>query len=233
LHIFLIVLCCIAEYAQSDNISQTNNLRHHDEKRGELSISKSTSHLIQLITDSSSLNQGVDSENFVAIDKNIWNFEDSNGLTFSRSIDILSEDFQIYFGFDSSHCSSKDLFGDNNCKYNWGETVHIDLVVDIEHEFREDDMIHASLKVDYFVNWEFECHVCGQDCVITVPIVDLEIPIQMPPCPLINNDIPPTLEIPLGNDPIAGIPLRVEGDLSLKKKSDEVIAKSHILVNVN
>ena len=158
----------------------------------------------------------------------------SNGISFSRNVDILTNDLNhVKFNFDQGHCDSTDDYGDNNCHYSWGETMNLNLHIDLQQPFTMNDTIHASLTVDYFVSWEVDCKICGEDCIMTVPVVKYDIHIPMPDCPMGTDDIPTMLELPVGDtSPFEGIPLHIQGDLIIKRNEDVEIAKSHIVVDV-
>lgn len=47
----------------------------------------------------------------------------SSGVTFSREISIVPEGSSFDLVFGDNHCTSQDQFGDNECHFDWGETV--------------------------------------------------------------------------------------------------------------
>lgn len=157
-----------------------------------------------------------------------------NGIYFSRDIDILTDDLDVNFGFDEGHCDSTDRYGGNKCHYTWGETINIGINVDLNNNaFQKEDVVHASLKVDYFVSWKFDCKICGEDCVVTIPIANFDIHISMPPCPLGNADIPTLMQLPLGDSsPFEGVPLHIDGNLFVKRNGNITIACSQIKVDI-
>ena len=141
------------------------------------------------------------------------------GISFTRTVSFKKDDVNIAVNYDENHCKSSDKYGGNECHYDWGETMNPQINVEFKKEgdsFQKGDVVKGSLWVDYIVPWHIECAVCGQDCVLKVPIVFYAVNIPMPPCPLGKKEIPSTLAIPVGDSsPFKGLPLNVKGDFSL------------------
>ncbi len=159
-----------------------------------------------------------------------------NGIGFSRKINVFQTDVlgSINLNFDANHCKSTDEHGDNNCHYGWDETMTIDLKkVYLNKAIGPNDRIFGKFKVDYFVPWEFECAICDQDCILTVPVLEWDVHIPLPPCPLGNEDIPDSIEIPLGgSSPLDGVPLHIDGDVEFRTDGDEVVASANAKVTL-
>lgn len=159
----------------------------------------------------------------------------STGISFTRKVEFKSDEVNIAVDYDDNHCKSKDDYGDNECHYNWGETMNPQIDVKFKTEgdgFKEGDLVKGSMRVGYIVPWYFTCAVCGKDCVLRLPIVFFPINIPLPPCPMGKEEIPSTLSLPVGSSsPFHGIPLHLKGDLTLKR-GKEVLAKTHIVVDV-
>lgn len=159
--------------------------------------------------------------------------ETSDGIGFSRTIDLFTDFLNINIGFDDEHCTSNDDHGGNDCHYDWGDTVNIDIDVNLKRAFKEDDRISGNFKVDYFVPWEFDCAICGKDCLLTIPVAKLDVKVPLPPCPLGNEDIPKTLQLMLGDSsPIDGLPLHIDGDVKLITADNGIVAGAHVSVTM-
>ena len=158
----------------------------------------------------------------------------SEGIDFSRTIKMLTDFISINLTFDDNHCTSNDEHGGNNCHYDWGNVMNIELNVRLKKRaFEKDDRISGKFKVDYFVPWEFDCAICGEDCVLTVPVVNWDVQVPLPDCPLGNEDIPNTLQLmPGDSSPLDGVPLHVDGDLKLVTAGGEVAASAHVKVTI-
>ena len=151
------------------------------------------------------------------------------GISFSRKINLFTDFLSINVGLDEDRCSSKDEYGSNDCHYDWGDTMNMTFDVQLQKAFDVNDRISGNFKVMYFIPWNFECAICGQDCTLTIPGVDLDIKVPLPPCPLGNDNIPEKLQIYVGDSsPLDGVPLHVEGDVNLILESDMVVASDHV-----
>lgn len=159
----------------------------------------------------------------------------TSGITFKRKVDFKSDEVNVAVDYDDSHCKSRDDYGDNECHYNWGETMNPQININFKTEgdgFKEGDIVKGNMWVGYIVPWYFSCAVCGTDCVLRMPIVFFPIHIPLPPCPMGKDEIPSTLSLPVGDSsPFHGVPVHLKGDLTLKR-GNEVIAVSHVIVDV-
>merc|ERR1712154_39091 len=159
----------------------------------------------------------------------------TTGISFTRKVQFKSDLVNVAVDYDDNHCKSKDQWGDNQCHYDWGETMNPQIDVNFKTEgdgFKEGDIVKGSMMVGYIVPWYFSCAVCGKDCVLRMPIVFYPIHLPLPECPMGKEEIPSSLSIPVGDSsPFHGIPLHLTGTLTLKRGKD-TIATSKVVVDV-
>lgn len=86
---------------------------------------------------------------------------------------------------DSSHCVDSDIYGDNTCHFTWGENLGITINSDLNVEIQADDYLLGEIKIDTIVPYNFRCHLCGEDCILKIPVIKRSIVIPMPKvCPV-------------------------------------------------
>lgn len=108
---------------------------------------------------------------------------DSNGVTFSRTVESIAADSNIYLIFDSG-CKSTDTYGSNDCAFSWGSYVSGNVTGKLGHDLDEGSKIIVDLKVNRFISWKFTCAACGSNCTTTIPVIDKEVNFAAPPCPI-------------------------------------------------
>ena len=83
-----------------------------------------------------------------------------SGISVSRTVD--DNEINLYVELDEeNHCHNHDVFGSNECHYSWGETIHL-LDLHFDGELNEGDVVTGSFEIDFFVDWNFQCNVCGK-----------------------------------------------------------------------
>jgi hypothetical protein len=111
------------------------------------------------------------------------------GVSFSRSINDIPQDetftFTLSFDDPNHHCQTSDHFGPNNCHYEWNEYVTGSYHVEMPDKFlNESASVEVTAMLDNRVPYKVECPVCGQDCVLEIPVFKIRYTIPMPPCPV-------------------------------------------------
>eukprot|EP00550_Attheya_septentrionalis_P008280 CAMPEP_0198288604 /NCGR_PEP_ID=MMETSP1449-20131203/7052_1 /TAXON_ID=420275 /ORGANISM="Attheya septentrionalis, Strain CCMP2084" /LENGTH=204 /DNA_ID=CAMNT_0043986773 /DNA_START=341 /DNA_END=955 /DNA_ORIENTATION=- len=153
------------------------------------------------------------------------------GITFSRTISLLPDGSSFDLQFDGQ-CQNEDAYGNNDCHYDWGDTIGAKYSIMVTEELDASATIQGKFKIDHFVPWEFLCKVCGEPCVLEIPIIQLERAIEMPPCPIVVGEMSDTVDEWIGNhSPTDGtIPTHIVGDVYVTDSSG--IELIHATVNV-
>jgi hypothetical protein len=115
-------------------------------------------------------------------------------------------------------CQERDDYGDNQCHYDWGETARANVSLSWPHQIEGGDFLSGHLKMDRFVPYHFRCPLCGEDCVLKLPLINMTHTIPMPkncPIPAQNSSQPVHYQL-LDRSPTDGkVPVRVDGIVSL------------------
>jgi hypothetical protein len=83
-----------------------------------------------------------------------------SGISVSRTVE--DNEINLYVALEEDdHCDDHDVFGSNQCHYYWGETMHL-LSLDFDGELGEGDVVTGSFEIDFFIDWNFQCNVCGE-----------------------------------------------------------------------
>jgi hypothetical protein len=173
------------------------------------------------------------------------------GLSFIRQIDEVPGSFDLVF--DGHHCTQVDGHGDNECHYLWGEDITGKYKLTVDRDIDEGDSMTGHFKVrspsklmffmafhfksqppppqshlsqiDRFIPYSFTCALCGEDCILTIPVVKFTYTIPLPACPVPAHTIETRIEYKLqSNSPTEGIPTHLEGAIEISKSSGEKIA---------
>jgi hypothetical protein len=157
------------------------------------------------------------------------------GVFFSRTLSNLPSDSSFALNFSQYHCQERDGYGDDHCHYDWGEDVVLEYYVVLPHI----QLLWSSARavgqflIDGKLPWSFECPLCGQDCVLKVPVVDLTYTYKMPACPIVlpRAKESHTMTFSLWKDsPTHGwISTRLEGTVVVYKN----VPRQAILANVS
>jgi len=156
-----------------------------------------------------------------------------SGISILRSIDTLADDLSLVLTFVNAICEEQDDNGGNKCHYNWGDDLNITITLDAHgNPFKKGDGVKGKFKVDYIVPWKFDCQVCGEDCVLSIPVVNAGTTIPGPDCPFANEAHTIGFELPLDNgSPVAGIPTHFSGHVTVKR-SDIVVVRISVEATV-
>jgi hypothetical protein len=111
------------------------------------------------------------------------------GVSFQRTITDFPQDstssFTLLFEDAERHCGARDEYGPNNCHYDWKESVvgsyHVDMPAKVLNETAN---LEVTMMLDNRVPYKLECPLCGQDCVLEIPVFKVHYTIPNPPCPV-------------------------------------------------
>ena len=173
------------------------------------------------------------------------------GLSFTREISEIPGSFDLVF--DGNQCKSQDAHGDNDCHFEWGEDVTGSYKLQVDHTIDEGDQMEGHFKVrgyyqnsliicnnhafptntltqplqiDSLIPYSFTCPLCGEDCVLSFPVVKFTYTIPLPPCPVPAHTVQTNIEYRLQPDsPTEGIPTHVEGIVKIYRSTGEQMAE--------
>jgi hypothetical protein len=92
--------------------------------------------------------------------------------------------FELNFEDSSNHCSLRDVYGDNHCHFDWGEKITGRVTLQLNDPIVEGDYMEGALVIDNFIPYQFRCALCGEDCVLSFPVIHHNETIRMPACPV-------------------------------------------------
>jgi len=154
----------------------------------------------------------------------------ARGLDVQRSVLAIMPGFDFSLHLDGNYCSAFDQYGPTKCKFSWGDRVEGGFSYS-GVTLGKMDVVRADLtaKSAFSVPFTFKCHLCGEECPITIPIVNKDFIIP----PLATCDELSTMnniEFLIDNliSPLGGVPLTVFGKLFLERKmsyyqSDDIV----------
>jgi len=157
------------------------------------------------------------------------NLRAESGLTISRTIDTIDDKLSLTIAFVHATCDEEDEYGNNNCHYNWGDDLNINVTLNTNGvPFGEGDNVVGKFKVDYIIPWRFDCQICGADCTLSLPVIDQGITIPGPACPYADEASTRNFDLQLGKvSPVHGITTHFSGHMTIKK-SGTVVARISI-----
>jgi len=119
------------------------------------------------------------------------------GLKFSRKISIVDSDTissaKLTFSGNGGSCKHSDQYGGNDCKFDWGDRITGEFEVKFvgadekSPELGGNTTIEVDMKAGPKMSqtdFQISCQVCGQDCVVEIPLVAKKVTIKMPDCPV-------------------------------------------------
>lgn len=156
-----------------------------------------------------------------------------DGIGFKRKITQVEDGATFFLEFSGGTCQTNDSYGDSSCQYQWGESIVANYTLQLGEKLDEGDVLKANLKVDHLVPYSFICAVCGSDCVLKVPVVDLQWSFPTPACPIDTNLIIDSFREDLGKtSPTDGIPVHVEGGVHIVRESGDIAAAFSVSVDL-
>jgi len=160
------------------------------------------------------------------------NVKAQSGISISRTIDTLADDISLDLSFNAP-CEEQDDYGGNKCHYNWGDDLNVTITMDTHGTpFQLGDGVVGKFKVDYIIPWKFDCKVCGEDCVLSFPVIKQSTTIPGPECPFATDASSVSFDVPLGDtSPVGGIPTHFSGHITVKK-SDIAVARISVEATV-
>mmetsp|Transcript_15269 Transcript_15269/g.22510 ORF Transcript_15269/g.22510 Transcript_15269/m.22510 type:complete len:190 (-) Transcript_15269:85-654(-) len=155
----------------------------------------------------------------------------ASGLSFTRTIYEVPGSFDLRF--NGNNCGSTDDHGDNDCHFDWGDDVTGVYKLNIANIIDATDKFEGHFKIDSFISYSFSCALCGEDCVLEVPVVKFKYIIPMPSCPVPAHNETTQIEYQLSkHSPTEGILTHLEGHVKVVKASGETLANVAITVYV-
>lgn len=119
------------------------------------------------------------------------------GVSVSRSFTIFPDSAKVVLDVDGENCQERDTYGDNVCHWDWDAKIGAAVHSVLDQPIRQDDFVeghvkvrktknqrtesvcaslavtHATslLQIDGFIPYHFRCALCGQDCILSIPVV--------------------------------------------------------------
>lgn len=128
-------------------------------------------------------------------------FGPDKGVSYKRSIMLNDDDSSFYMDFDGDNCKRADIYGDNRCHFDWGETVSGTVNATFNLTFDEGDVIGIDTRALIYqlipvFEWSVSCPACGGNCTIDLPeafpivnMTESSISMEMPPCPYVADPV--------------------------------------------
>eukprot|EP00565_Helicotheca_tamesis_P002910 CAMPEP_0185738378 /NCGR_PEP_ID=MMETSP1171-20130828/32741_1 /TAXON_ID=374046 /ORGANISM="Helicotheca tamensis, Strain CCMP826" /LENGTH=225 /DNA_ID=CAMNT_0028409595 /DNA_START=108 /DNA_END=785 /DNA_ORIENTATION=+ len=158
---------------------------------------------------------------------------DWHGIYFSREVTNLPDgaSLSIEVTDSSKYCKSHDENGDDKCTFPWDKSVVITLHSSLGVDLDSDDMLTGKLTVDKFAHLNFECNICGDPCTITIPKVNYDLSLTVPPCPIKGDNFVYKIDKTL---PTPGLlpPVYTDGVFKIVKKDGTQVAEAKVVVDV-
>ena len=157
------------------------------------------------------------------------------GISFTREIS-LSENINLKVSFDDDRCTENDSFGGNKCHYSWGDQVTSTITYYSNETITQDAYMEGVFIVDNKVQWEFSCPLCGQDCVLKMPVLPLEYSLSMPSCSLQPEERTEIITYDLWkNSPSHGlvdVPVTLQGQATFYSGPEKVLATIQVQASI-
>jgi hypothetical protein len=106
---------------------------------------------------------------------------DAAGIAFSRTINA-DQHLPLHLTF-SQGCTSSDAYGSNNCNWAYGSELGIDYNVKLDEDVNSGKLA-VNAKVDSILPFVVSCGLCGVNCSLTIPVINIPVDFAMPPCPI-------------------------------------------------
>lgn len=88
--------------------------------------------------------------------------------------------------------------------------------------------IEVDMKIDRFVPYHIKCPVCGTKCAIKIPVLEKEIDINLPPCPIKSSSIDKSFHETLPESAPEKIRVRVDGEVKLVDDSGTNVVRAKV-----
>ena len=108
-------------------------------------------------------------------------------VEFSRTITAIGDSGSLDLelsGPDGDECKSEDEYGSNDCVFQWGDSVTGSFAGELGKPLESGSTINVDMKINKFIPFAFSCGACGVNCTITVPVVNEDVTVPMPACPI-------------------------------------------------
>uniref|UniRef100_A0A6V2KN96 MD-2-related lipid-recognition domain-containing protein n=1 Tax=Ditylum brightwellii TaxID=49249 RepID=A0A6V2KN96_9STRA len=214
-------------FITSSDGSNHSNLRSG---KGESGSNDEDQELSPLVKFTKQLAQAKGKELSTAAD---WPWGKKHGVDVSYTVTNIPKGASASFHVANSqkYCKQHSTYGDNDCLFPWDDTSDVTIKTALGFDMDDTYKIQGKVKVDYLLHLNFECPVCGENCTVTVPKIDYDVILTLPPCPIDGDDFTYTLENYLP-DPAFVPPVVTSGEFSILDPNDKEIASAEIKINV-
>merc|ERR550519_922443 len=88
------------------------------------------------------------------------------GIHFSRTVSNVASGSSFKLVIEGNACSKTDEYGSDDCQLNWSTatantTYTVDFQAILGQTLGAASHFEVNLKVDRFINWKFQCPICG------------------------------------------------------------------------
>mmetsp|Transcript_46344 Transcript_46344/g.68401 ORF Transcript_46344/g.68401 Transcript_46344/m.68401 type:complete len:204 (-) Transcript_46344:756-1367(-) len=154
-----------------------------------------------------------------------------HGISVSRVVTHVEGGSSFKLGLN--HCSSHDEHGDNNCHFNWGDSLEGLFEGNLGTDLVAGDKILGEFKIDMVEDMKISCDVCGQPCIINVPKVGQTIKFDMPSCPITSRKVSQAFKQALPTADAVPVPIRAGGKVKLVKQDGTVLVEADVKARVH
>ncbi|KAL3941002.1 MAG: hypothetical protein SGARI_000756, partial [Bacillariaceae sp.] len=108
------------------------------------------------------------------------------GVSFHRVITDFPENSEFFLSFEKQEtwCQANDIYGANDCHFDWNDDVVGNFSTAIPQMLDESSSLHADLVLEGHIPYTIDCALCGEPCKLEVPLIHFEYSLQMPDCPV-------------------------------------------------
>jgi len=143
------------------------------------------------------------------------------GLTASRTVNALNH-ASAKLTIDQG-CASSDQYGSNDCSFRWGDSFNVDYAVVLQEDITGGS-IEIDAKVNKYIPFQASCAPCGAPCDITVPIIQQNVTIDFPPCPITATELADSIPAVLPASNPLGVKLHVAGSVKAVDQNGDTVA---------
>lgn len=145
-------------------------------------------------------------------------------LSVSRAIQVLDE-FELKIDIDG--CTSTDKYGCKALDTDWGRAISGNVHAALQEDLGAASHFKLQMKIKtglFPVPFDLECKLCGAPCSFKIPVLEKEIDIKLPPCPLKASvaDRKFSATIP-AKDPVP-VPLGFDGTVTIYDDKGKTLA---------
>eukprot|EP00612_Vaucheria_litorea_P003862 CAMPEP_0171467478 /NCGR_PEP_ID=MMETSP0945-20130129/9993_1 /TAXON_ID=109269 /ORGANISM="Vaucheria litorea, Strain CCMP2940" /LENGTH=150 /DNA_ID=CAMNT_0011995999 /DNA_START=85 /DNA_END=534 /DNA_ORIENTATION=- len=137
---------------------------------------------------------------------------------------------------DIDGCKKTDKYGCSDFSTEWGKNLSGSVHAVLKNDLGKGSHFIASMHIKtgiFPIPFNLQCKLCGEPCKFKVPILDKEMEIKLPACPLkaSSADKKFNVKIPT-NDPIP-LKLAVDGVINVYNEAGKEVAAVHVNVRTS